>query len=250
MELVRTTLESRVWAVNQGTRPPTGAKISAAMPIQPIEAVIFDMDGVLADSEPLYHLSLNQVLQAHGHSLTDEDNRIILGTTVEFTWQTLKDRFQLEGDLQDWIGVYDEVLLKNLRENIEPSPGLYSLLDTLDGRGLPFGLASSSQGNWVDVILTILGVRERFRVVMSGDMVTDGKPAPEIYLTAASKLCVEPARCLVFEDSPHGIQAGKAAGMTVVAVLTEMTQGMDLSHADHHIKSLSDFDLALLQPSG
>ena len=208
------------------------------------------MDGVLADSEPLYHLSLNQVLQAHGHSLTDEDNRIILGTTVDFTWQTLKERFRLDGEIEDWIGVYDEVLLKNLKENIEPSPGLYALLDSLDARGLPFGLASSSQANWVDVILTILRVKERFRVVMSGDMVTNGKPAPEIYLTAAGKLGVEPARCLVFEDSPHGIQAGKAAGMTVVAVLTDMTRDMDVSLADHHIESLSDFDLALLQPSG
>ena len=208
------------------------------------------MDGVLADSEPLYHLSLNQVLQAHGHSLTDEDNRIILGTTVDFTWQTLKERFRLDGEIEDWIGVYDEVLLKNLKENIEPSPGLYALLDSLDARGLPFGLASSSQANWVDVILTILGVKERFRVVMSGDMVMNGKPAPEIYLTAAGKLGAEPARCLVFEDSPHGIQAGKAAGMTVVAVLTDMTRDMDVSLADHHIESLSDFDLALLQPSG
>ena len=244
--MLHTTLESRVWAVNRGARAPTDAKISAAMPIQPIEAVIFDMDGVLADSEPLYHLSLNQVLQAHGHSLTDEDNRIILGTTVEFTWRTLKDRFHLDGALEDWIGVYDEVLLKNLRENIEPSPGLYPLLDTLDARGLPFGLASSSQGNWVDVILTILKVKGRFRVVMSGDMVTDGKPHPEIYLTAASKLGVDPSRCLVFEDSPHGIQAGKAAGMTVVAVLTEMTRGLDISHADHRIESLADFDPAML----
>ena len=208
------------------------------------------MDGVLADSEPLYHLSLNQVLQSHGRSLTDEDNRIILGTTVDFTWQTLKERFRLDGEIEDWIGVYDEVLLKNLKENIEPSPGLYALLDSLDARGLPFGLASSSQANWIDVILTILGVKERFRVVMSGDMVTNGKPAPEIYLTAAGKLGVEPARCLVFEDSPHGIQAGKAAGMTVVAVLTDMTRDMDVSLADHHIESLSDFDLVLLQPSG
>ena len=204
------------------------------------------MDGVLADSEPLYHLSLNQVLQAHGHSLTDEDNRIILGTTVDFTWQTLKDRFRLDGEIEDWIGVYDEVLLKNLKENVEPSPGLYDLLDTLDARGLAFGLASSSQANWVEVILTILGVKERFKVVMSGDMVTNGKPAPEIYLTAAGKLSVDPSRCLVFEDSPHGIQAGKAAGMTVVAVLTEMTRDLDVSLADHHIESLADFDLSLL----
>ena len=216
------------------------------MPTQTIEAVIFDMDGVLADSEPLYHLSMNQVLQAHGHSLTDEDNRIILGTTVTHTWQWLKDRFGLDGRLEDWIGVYDRVILKNLKENVEPSPGLYDLLDSLKTRGLRIGLASSSQANWVDTVLTTLDVKDRFSVVVSGDMVTNGKPAPEIFLKAAGELGAEPSRCLVFEDSPHGIQAGKAAGMTVVAVLTDLTRDLDLSLADRRIESLLDFDFSLL----
>ncbi len=217
------------------------------MPTQPIEAVIFDMDGVLADSEPLYYLSLNQVLQSHGHSLTDEDNRAILGTTVEHTWGWLKERFRLDGRLEDWIGVYDEVILRNLKEKVEPSPGLYALLDALQARDLPIGLASSSQANWVDAVLTTLDVKERFRVVISGDMVTNGKPAPEIFLKAAGELGAEPTRCLVFEDSPHGIQGAKAAGMTVVAVLTPLTRDLDLSPADHRIESLADFDLALLE---
>ena len=216
------------------------------MPTQPIEAVIFDMDGVLADSEPLYHLSMNQVLQAHGHSLTDEDNRIILGTTVIHTWKWLKDRFGLDGQIEDWIGVYDRIILKNLKENVEPSPGLYDLLDSLKTRGLRIGLASSSQANWVDAVLTTLDVKDRFRVVVSGDMVTNGKPAPEIFLKAAGELGAEPSRCLVFEDSPHGIQAGKAAGMTVVAVLTDLTRDLDLSLADRKIEALSDFDFSLL----
>ena len=216
------------------------------MPTQPIEAVIFDMDGVLADSEPLYHLSMNQVLQAHGHSLTNEDNRIILGTTVIHTWKWLKDRFGLDGELEEWIGVYDRIILKNLKENVEPSPGLYDLLDSLKARGLPIGLASSSQANWVDTVLTTLDVKDRFSVVVSGDMVTNGKPAPEIFLKAAGELGAEPSRCLVFEDSPHGIQAGKAAGMTVVAVLTDLTRDLDLSLADRRIESLSDFDFSLL----
>ena len=216
------------------------------MPTQPIKAVIFDMDGVLADSEPLYHLSMNQVLQAHGHSLTDEDNRIILGTTVKHTWQWLKDHFGLDGELEDWIGVYDRIILKNLKENVEPSPGLYDLLDSLKTRGLPIGLASSSQANWVDSVLTTLDVKDRFSVVVSGDMVTNGKPAPEIFLKAAGELGAEPSRCLVFEDSPHGIQAGKSAGMMVVAVLTDLTRDLDLSLADRRIESLSDFDFSLL----
>ena len=204
------------------------------------------MDGVLADSEPLYHLSMNQVLQAHGHSLTDEDNRIILGTTVIHTWKWLKDHFGLDGRLEDWIGVYDRIILKNLKENVEPSPGLYDLLDSLKTRGLPIGLASSSQANWVDSVLTTLDVKDRFSVVVSGDMVTNGKPAPEIFLKAAGELGAEPSRCLVFEDSPHGIQAGKAAGMTVVAVLTDLTRDLDLSLADRRIESLADFDFSLL----
>ena len=164
------------------------------MPTQPIEAVIFDMDGVLADSEPLYHLSMNQVLQAHGHSLTNEDNRIILGTTVIHTWKWLKDRFGLDGELEEWIGVYDRIILKNLKENVEPSPGLYDLLDSLKARGLPIGLASSSQANWVDTVLTTLDVKDRFSVVVSGDMVTNGKPAPEIFLKAAGELGAEPSQ--------------------------------------------------------
>ena len=204
------------------------------------------MDGVLADSEPLYHLSMNQVLQEHGHSLTDEDNRIILGTTVKHTWQWLTDRFGLDGELEEWIGVYDRIILKNLKENVEPSPGLYDLLDSLKTRGLPIGLASSSQANWVDSVLTTLDVKDRFSVVVSGDMVTNGKPAPEIFLKAAGELGAEPSRCLVFEDSPHGIQAGKAAGMTVVAVLTDLTRDLDLSLADRRIESLADFDFSLL----
>ena len=216
------------------------------MPTQPIEAVIFDMDGVLADSEPLYHLSMNQVLQAHGHSLTDEDNRIILGTTVIHTWKWLKDRFGLDGELEEWIGVYDRIILKNLKENVEPSPGLYDLLDSLKARGLLIGLASSSQANWVDTVLTTLDVKDRFSVVVSGDMVTNGKPAPEIFLKAAGELGAEPSRCLVFEDSPHGIQAGTSAGMTVVAVLSDLTRDLDLSLADRRIESLSDFDFSLL----
>ena len=205
------------------------------------------MAGLLADSEPLYHLSMNQVLQEHGHSLTDEDNRIILGTTVIHTWQWLKDRFGLHGQIEDWIGVYDQVILKNLKENVEPSPGLYDLLGLpQDPRPSHWGLASSSQANWVVAVLTTLDVKDRFRVVVSGDMVTNGKPAPEIFLKAAGELRAEPSRCLVFEDSPHGIQAGKAAGMTVVAVLTDLTRDLDLSLADRRIESLSDFDFSLL----
>ncbi len=212
----------------------------------PLEAVIFDMDGVLADSEPLYHLSLNQVLGNHGHVLTEEANKEILGTTVEYTWEWLKRHFGLEGDLGNWIAEYEGVVVKNLKEKVGPSPGVYELLDSLKARGLRLALASSSQGNWVEAVLSSLALQGRFEAVVSGDMVTRGKPDPEIFLLAARKLAVEPQHCLVIEDSPHGIKAGKRAGMRVVAILTPYTRDLDLSEADQVLESLQQFDYGVL----
>ena len=227
--------------------PPQG--FNKIMPPSPIEAVIFDMDGVLADSEPLYHLSINQVLASRGQCLTGEANRAILGTTVDYTWGWLKERFRLEGDLGRLIAEYDSIVLKNLEENVVPSPGLYPLLDGLQARGLKLGLASSSQGNWVQTVLSTLGVADRFQVVVSGDMVKRGKPEPDIFLQAAATLEAHPSHCLVLEDSPHGIQAGKRAGMTVIAILTPLTRDLDLSLSDYTLESLADFDYAVLDRS-
>ena len=82
---------------------------------KPIQAVIFDMDGVLSDSEPIYHSALNQVLGEQGHALTSEDNFQILGTTVEYSWKWIIDRFELEGSLECWIARYDAIIVDNLR---------------------------------------------------------------------------------------------------------------------------------------
>ncbi len=213
---------------------------------KPIQAVIFDMDGVLSDSEPIYQDSLNQVLSEHGYALTDEDNAQILGTTVEYSWRWIIDRFGLEGSLEDWVARYDSIIVDNLRRRVEASPGVYELLDGVKARGLKLGLASSSQGNWVEALLTTLGVQDKFETIVSGEMVTNGKPDPEIFLTAARRLGVDPARCLVIEDSPHGISAGKSAGMKVVAVVTPLTRDLDLSEADIRIDSLLAFDYSLL----
>ena len=204
------------------------------------------MDGVLVDSEPLYHLSINQVLANHGYSLSEEANREVLGTTVEYTWAWLKKHFGLPSALDSWIAEYDAVVLKNLRKKVTPSPGVYKLLGGLKERGIQLGLASSSQGNWVEAIMSALGIEGRFDVVVSGEMVSEGKPHPEIFLLATQMLAVQPEECLVIEDSPHGIKAAKRAGMIVVAVLTPYTRDLDLSEADQVLDSLQQFDYEIL----
>ena len=216
-----------------------------------IEAVIFDMDGVLTDSEPLYQEAARVTLREAGLSLTAEETREvmpqILGTSVEYTWEWLRRRFELQGPIEGWIEHYSSVILSLLREKVTPAPGLYQLLDELEGRGLKKALASSSQRGWVEAVLEKLGLKGRFQVIISGEEVQRGKPDPEICLKAARALDIAPERCLVIEDSPVGLQAAKAAGMKAVAVLTATTEKLDLSQADRVIPSLKDFDFALLE---
>lgn len=212
----------------------------------PVRAVIFDVDGVLADSEPLYHEAHNMVLGELGRTLSEEENRQILGATVEHSWRWIMERFHLTGPLEEWLARYDRAVVEVLQAQVEPSPGLYALLDLLAARGLPLGLASSSQANWVRAILQKLDLAGRFQTVISGEMVARGKPAPDCYLLAAQGLGVEPSRCLAIEDTPVGIRAARAAGMLVVAVVTPMTAGLDLSQAHHVVPSLERFDPAWL----
>ncbi len=207
-----------------------------------IEAVIFDMDGVLTDSEPLYFEAINVVLGKHGHHLTEEDNRAIIGSGVEDTWLWLIERFRLPHGLAYWIARYGEAVVKLLGEKVIPSPGLYDLLSGLKSRGIRLGLASSAEGDWVEAVLGKLNISSYFEAVTAGEMVKAGKPAPDVYLATAEKLKLDPSRCLAIEDTPRGIEAAKSAGMTAVAVLTTLTAHLDLSRADHIVPTLDKFD--------
>jgi HAD superfamily hydrolase (TIGR01509 family) len=204
------------------------------------------MDGVLTDSEPLYHEALNVILASQGHQLSEEDNRQILGTTVEHTWSWVMGRFRLTGTLEDWKGRYSAVVRRLLEEKVTPAPGVYRLMDEVERRGLKRAVASSSERVWVETVLNKLGLLQRFQVTIAGEDVTRGKPDPQMYLMAARALGVSPQQCLVIEDSPVGLKAAKAAGMMAVAVLTPSTRHLDLSHADVVIGSLEEFDYSLL----
>lgn len=210
------------------------------------QAVIFDMDGVLTDSEPLYAEAMNVVLKSTGSVLTDEDHEAIMGSSIAETWEWAHKRFSLSGKPPDWLQAYDKAVVELLSTRAEPNPGIHSLLDEIEERGVKIGLASSSQHNWVLAVLKRLGIEGRFRAVAACEMVKEAKPAPDLYLLAASKLRVDPGACIALEDSPRGIRAGKAAGMRTIALRTGPTARMDISHADHIIDRLEDFPLAWL----
>jgi HAD superfamily hydrolase (TIGR01509 family) len=212
------------------------------------QAVIFDMDGVLVDSEPLFLNAINRLLAQENVSMVseEENERHLIGTTIEETWRRLIATRQLPQSVDTYIRMYDVVVRQVLKEQLTPQPGVSRLIRECRQRRLPKAVASSSLRSWVDLKLEALGLQGAFEAVLGGDEITHGKPAPDIYLLAAQRLGLPPSECIAIEDSPVGIAAAVAAGAYTVAVRTYSTRNLDLSQAHAILDSLEFFDLTLL----
>ncbi len=213
-------------------------------------AVIFDLDGVLWDGEPLYHSAFNVVLAPLGHTLTDEEYVHIIGHGVEEAWRWVRDRFQLAESPGRFLRAYDAAVLRLLDKPVAPLPGVRVLLDELQRRRLRVGLASASLRQWVDATLHGLGLEKAFDAIVSASEVQHAKPAPDLYLAAAERLGVPPRECLAVEDTATGIAAAKAAGMFAVQMCAASTALPPLPEADLVIADYSQFDLSLLDGDG
>jgi HAD superfamily hydrolase (TIGR01509 family) len=209
-------------------------------------AVIFDMDGVIADSEPLYHQGLNEVLRDFGLSISEEQHTALLGMTVPATWDAIFEWYSPPVGYDECIARYDKAMVRLLSVPRSPLPGARELLTELKRRGVPRALASSSLPNWVEALLKSTGLDDCFDATVSSTSVANGKPAPDIFLYTAEKLGVEPERCVVLEDSRTGVAAAKAAGMFAVQVRAASTALPPLPEADLVLERLSDFPLPLL----
>lgn len=222
---------------------PSGraTETTASIGGRPIEAVIFDMDGVLVDSEPLHHRALNEILCGEGcPALSAAEYRRYLGTTERDMWEDLIARRHLAGPFADYQSRFDAMVEDAYRTQASVLPGVVGLVVTLKAKGLKLAVASSSPIGWVRTCLDARDLSPFFDAVVGGDMVAEGKPDPAVFRLAASRLGVAPAACAVIEDSPHGITAGRAAGMVVVAVETAYTSREAIGHADLRIRSLDE----------
>jgi HAD superfamily hydrolase (TIGR01509 family) len=209
-------------------------------------AVVFDMDGVLADSEPTYADAMDAVLASLGKSVTPELHEKIMGTGVEDTWAILIRELELPGKMADYIPAYDKDLVERLSKLSDPLPGVVPLVRTLREGRTPIAVASSSWMGWMDALLRGIGLRDAFDALASATEVAHPKPAPDLYLLAASKLGVPPEACVAIEDTPTGLRAARAAGMYGVQVRASSTAFPPLDLADAVIDTLYDFDLSLL----
>lgn len=192
----------------------------------------------MADSEPLAEWAWNEVLARYGRRLDDALMQEILGLRVVDSARLLCRRFELPLSPEEATAARDRVFLEAVPTQLCARPGLGPLLDAVDERGLKLGVATSGHRRYVTLALRTLGVEDRFQAVATGDEVTRGKPAPDVFLLAAERLGVPPAGCLVLEDAPLGVAAARAAGMVCVAVPNPRIAAARFGQADRVLPSL------------
>ena len=212
------------------------------------KGILFDMDGVLVDSEPLFHKAVNVMVERCGAApiTEEENNRYLLGTTVEETWVRVKELRDVPQTPAELLAGYNEVVKEVLRSDLTARPGVRDLIAEAQRRSLPVAVASSSLREWVELKLSVIGLTDAFPVRLGGDDIENGKPAPDIYIKAARLIGLEASECIAIEDSPIGLAAASASGAYTICTLTDSTRHLDLSAADVIIENLEEFDYGLL----
>ena len=182
------------------------------------KAMLFDLDGTLVDSMWMWEAIDIEFLGAYGYECPDDIQRAIEGMSFSETAVYFKERFDLPLSLDEIKAVWTRMSIDKYRHEVPLKTGVLEFLKYCKENGIRTGIGTSNGSEIVDAVLTSLKVKEYFDAVVTACEVAHGKPEPDIYLEVAKRLGVQPENCLVFEDIPAGIMAGKAAGMPVIAV--------------------------------
>ena len=184
----------------------------------PFHAVIFDLDGVLADSEPWWNQIDAKLLVEYGVNYRGEYHRNVLGVSYQLAVEFYKNAFHISASVEELMRRRGEIATDFFANRVGLFPSAKMTLEQLREMKLPLAVATSSVGASARPLLDRTGIRSLFSVVITGDEVQQGKPHPDIYLRAAKNLGISPEACLVIEDSLAGIAAGRAANMHVAAI--------------------------------
>ena len=209
------------------------------MHAQPLTAVVFDNDGLLLDTESVWTRAERDLFERRGLEFTPADKRELVGTSAEIAGGILERRLEEPGRAFALIEELNELVVAELEHGVEAMVGARELLHELKRRGTPLGLVSNSPLAFVQRSLEIVGFDDRFDVVVSAHEVAEPKPAPDPYLEACRRLEVEAGpEVVALEDSPTGVAAARAAGLTVIGIPS--LEGIVLDEAHELAESLLD----------
>jgi HAD superfamily hydrolase (TIGR01509 family) len=216
------------------------------MPPPPIHAVVFDLDGLMFNTEDLYDQTGSEVLRRRGREFTSELRQQMMGRPGRDALRIMIEMHALDDTVEQLQQESEQVFYSLLDTHLAPMPGLLDLLDRLEEVGRPKAIATSSRREIVDRMLAPFDFPRRFEFVLTSDDVTQGKPHPEVFLTAAKRFGVDPAEMLVLEDSENGCQAAVASGAVTVAVPSGHSRHHEFPGAALVAGNLSDPEIARL----
>lgn len=206
-----------------------------------LKAILFDMDGVIIDSEPLHARAAINALQKFGISLTSEFCYSFIGSTAKHMLEVIKEKWQLSASIEELMEANQNAKKELvMQEGYPPIPYVRELMEALYRDGYRIAIASSSPMDEILDTVQRLQLSGFLHKIVSGMQVAHPKPAPDIFLAAARELSVLPSECLVIEDSTNGLRAAKAAGMPAVAFCNPNSGNQDLSTANYVIEGFDE----------
>ena len=205
-----------------------------------MKAVVFDMDGLMFNTEDVYTLVGTELLRRRGREFTPELKNEMMGLKPQTSFEIMIRACNLCESWQELAAESNALFIGLLDEHLAPMPGLIELLDALEAADIPKAIATSSSRTLMDACLKRFDMHRRFRFFLTAEDIARGKPDPEIYLTAAARFEVNPSELLVLEDSQNGCKAAASAGAFTVAVPARHSRTHDFSAASLVIESLSD----------
>ena len=213
-----------------------------------MNAVIFDMDGVIVDSEIHWKTTEGYFLQSLIPTWSINDQDKILGLGVHDLYALLASTYQLQKTKEQFLELYQEMANVIYGEKVSLIEGFTELLSVLHANHIPVALASSSPWTWINIMLERFNLRESFQAIVSADELEgEGKPSPAIYLLTAKQLGVSPTRCIAIEDSKNGVLSAKNAGMYCIGFRNGFNDEQDLSRADMIIQHFAELDWQTLR---
>ncbi|MBN1071056.1 HAD family phosphatase [Clostridium botulinum] len=209
-----------------------------------MRAFIFDMDGVIIDSEPIHRQVHGEIMNTLGINISKGELALYAGATNEYIFTKLKERYGIKKSVSELMDYKSKLIINKVKEeSLEPINGIRELLNALRKNNIKIAIGSSSPRSLIEAVIDKFNLHSAFDCIVSGEEVERSKPYPDVYIEVSKKLGINPEKCIVVEDSHNGVQAAKSAGMKCIGFNNVNSGNQDLSKADVMVDTIRKIDI-------